>query len=147
LEPRRCALRLRKATCHLAVVRCLVEEFEADVNLARKNGATALMVAASESNHKIFAYLMRHGANPQASAPAFGTAAHISKTDGSPPEQTAYLEAKTHCSYPGCGGSGIKKCTGCKQVRYCGQQCQLAHWSLHKADCKAAAELRPAKDK
>jgi hypothetical protein len=88
---------------------------------------------------------MRHGADPQAVAPAFGTAAHISKVDGAPPEQTAYLEAKTHCSNPGCAGAGLKKCTGCKQVRYCGQQCQLAHWAAHKADCEAAAELRAAK--
>jgi ankyrin repeat protein len=132
---------------HLAVVRCLVEELGADVNLVRKGGATALMMAASKSYHKIVAYLMRHGADPQASAALYGTAAYISKTDGASAEQTAYLEAKTHCSNPGCGGAGIKKCTGCKQVRYCGQQCQLAHWPAHKADCKAAAELRASKGK
>jgi ankyrin repeat protein len=129
------------------VVRCLVEELGADVNLARKDSATALMVAASKSNHKIVAYLMRHGADPQVSAPIFGTAAHISKTHGASAEQTAYLEAKTHCSNHGCTGAGAKKCTGCKQVRYCGQQCQLAHWQAHKADCKAAVELKSARDK
>jgi hypothetical protein len=116
-------------------------------NENQKDGATALMVAASESHHKIVAYLMRHGADPQAVAPVFGTAADISKVEGTSPEQTAYLEAKTHCSNPGCGGAGIKKCTGCKQVRYCGKQCQLAHWPAHKADCKAAAELKAANGK
>jgi hypothetical protein len=132
---------------HLDVVRCLVEELGADVNLARKDGATALMVAASEKHHKIVAYLMRHGADPQASAPRCGTAADVSKRYGAPTAQTAYLEAKTQCSNPGCAGAGFKKCTGCKHVRYCGQQCQLAHWPAHKVDCKAAAELRASKGK
>jgi hypothetical protein len=53
------------------------------------------------------------------------------------PEQPEYLVAKAHCSSPGCRGTGLKKCTGCKQARYCGQTCQLAHWKAHKADCKA----------
>jgi hypothetical protein len=131
----------------LAIVQCLVKELGADVNLTRKDGATVLMVAAHEKHHRMVAYLMRHGADPQATAPRFGTAANVSKTDGASAEQTAYLEAKTHCSNPGCSGAGIKKCTGCKQVRYCGQQCQLAHWQVHKADCKATAELRGAKNK
>jgi hypothetical protein len=132
---------------HLDVVRCLVEELEADVNLSRNDGATVLMVAAHEKHHRMVAYLMRHGADLQASAPRCGIAADVSKRYGAPPEQTTYIEAKTHCSHPGCAGAGIKKCTGCKQVQYCGQQCQLAHWQAHKADCKAAAELRAAKGK
>jgi ankyrin repeat protein len=132
---------------HLAVVRCLVEELGADFNLAKKGGSTALMMLARKCNHKIVAYLMRHGADPQATIPTFGTAANSSKVEGASAEQTTYLEAKTNCSNRGCAGPGLKKCTGCKQVRYCGQQCQLAHWPMHKADCKAAAELRVAKDK
>jgi ankyrin repeat protein len=124
-----------------------VKELGADVNWARKNGATALMLAASKGYHEIVAYLLRHGADPQSIAPILGTAADVSNMCGAPPEQTAYLEAKTHCSNPCCAGAGLKKCTGCKQVRYCGHQCQLAHWPAHKADCKAAAELRSAKGK
>jgi hypothetical protein len=58
-------------------------------------------------------------------------------------EQTAYLEAKTHCSNPGCSGAGIKRCPACKQARYCGEPCQYAHWKAHKADCKRwSAELK-----
>jgi ankyrin repeat protein len=132
---------------HLSVVRCLVDEIGADVNLANEGGLTALMVAASNKHHKIAAYLMRHGEDSQATIPTLGTAADVSKIRGASAEQTAYLEAKTHCSNPGCAGAGAKKCTGCKQARYCGQQCQLAHWQAHKADCKAAAELKAAKDK
>jgi hypothetical protein len=46
------------------------------------------------------------------------------------------------CSSPGCGGSGVKRCTSCKQARYCAQGCQSAHWPANKADCKRVrAEL------
>jgi hypothetical protein len=130
---------------HLALVRCLVEVLGANVNEARKDRATPLMLAARMQHKKVITYLLKHGADPQASAPTFGTAADISKNGGAPHEQTAYLEAKTHCSNPACAGAGIKKCTGCKEVRYCVQECQLAHWPAHKADCKAAAKNKDAK--
>jgi ankyrin repeat protein len=130
---------------NLDVVRCLIEELGANVNRTRKNGTTPLMIAACYEHKKVTAYLLKHGADSQASAPTFGTAADISKNSGASDEQTAYLEAKTHCSNPACASAGIKKCTGCKEVRYCGQECQLAHWPAHKADCKAAAKNNDAK--
>jgi hypothetical protein len=41
----------------------------------------------------------------------------------------------------------VKKCTGCKQARYCGEPCQLAHWTAHKTDCRRwTAELEADKD-
>jgi ankyrin repeat protein len=124
----------------LAVVRYLVEELGADVNHAIKDGATPLVAAAYMDHKKIVAFLIKHGADPKASAPAYGTAANVSKICGASDEQTAYLEAKTHCSNPGCSGIGLKKCTGCKQARYCGKECQLAHWPTHKNKCKEAAK-------
>jgi hypothetical protein len=36
------------------------------------------------------------------------------------------------------------KCTGCKQARYCGKVCQLAHWKAHKSDCKQWSAERAA---
>jgi ankyrin repeat protein len=71
------------------------------------DGVTALMVAANSSHHKVVAYLMRHGADPQISASAFGTAANVSSQAGAPAEQTAYLEAKMHCTNPGCDGARL----------------------------------------
>jgi hypothetical protein len=57
-------------------------------------------------------------------------------------EQTTYLEAKMHCSSPGCSGVGLLNCKGCENVRYCGTACQLAHWKAHKVDCmRWSAEL------
>lgn len=44
-----------------------------------------------------------------------------------------------------CGGEGaggLKTCGKCGGARYCGRECQVAHWPAHKGDCKKrAAEL------
>jgi ankyrin repeat protein len=122
---------------HLDVVQCLVEEFGADVNLATHNGRTALIIASYGKHDKVVKWFLKHGANAQATT-ARGTAADASRAGGAPIAQTEYLEAKAHCSNTGCSGAGLKKCTGCKQARYCGQVCQLAHWKAHKADCKSS---------
>ena len=41
-----------------------------------------------------------------------------------------------------CGGQG-RLCPGCRAVRYCSDQCQQAHWQVHKAVC-ARRRPRPA---
>jgi hypothetical protein len=93
-------------------------------------------MAASYNKHtSIVKWMVKAGADPRISSP-WGMAADLSKEIGASAEQTAYLEAKTHCSSPGCSGAGIMKCTGCKQARYCSALCQLAHWKAHKAECK-----------
>lgn len=44
-----------------------------------------------------------------------------------------------------CGGVASKKCSGCKRVRYCSQECQTKHWqSDHKFKCKQMKLLDPA---
>ena len=48
------------------------------------------------------------------------------------------------CSNPGCvrlEGESERKaagkvCTGCKVAWYCGRECQVAHWKVHKGVCK-----------
>jgi ankyrin repeat protein len=132
----------------LAAVRCLVEELGADVNRARLNGSTPLMVASGYKHAALVKWLVKAGADPQATthSPSI-TAADFSNHVGASFEQTAYLEAKTHCSNAGCSGSGLMKCTGCKRARYCGEACQLVHWKAHKADCKRwIAELKAGKE-
>jgi ankyrin repeat protein len=134
-----------------AMVRLLAEELNADVNKAKSDGRTPLMavstfqhklVGSAQQHAKVIKCLIRNGADVKAvmsTDDAVGTAADVSRIVGAPAEQTAYLEAKTHCSRPGCNGAGVKKCAGCKLVwySYCGKECQVAHWPAHKADCKA----------
>jgi hypothetical protein len=106
------------------------------------------MATSGKEHAEVVKWLVKAGADTQAvfyNYPDF-TAAGISRAIEASPEQTAYLEAKTHCSSPGCSGAGIMKCTGFKQARYCGEACQLAHWKAHKADCRRwSAELAAGK--
>jgi ankyrin repeat protein len=130
---------------HLDVVRFLVEH-GADVNQADNDGQTPLMVASAQMNEMIVRYLIKHGANVQASSTSGYSAAKISEVFGAPIAQTEYLQAKAHCSSPGCSGSGLKKCTGCKQVRYCGQACQLASWPTGRLTRRTAKRARMRRD-
>jgi hypothetical protein len=113
-----------------------MEDLGADVNQASSDGRTALSAASAGKHKSIAAWLIKKGANPKAADQEYGTAADVSRRFGAPASQIAYLEAKMHCTNYGCSGAGFKKCTGCKQARYCGQKCQLAHWPVHKADCE-----------
>jgi ankyrin repeat protein len=115
---------------------CLVEELGADVNLAVGDGRTPLMAATKSKHAKIVRYLLKNGANAQASAHAFGTAANVSKLYGAPAEQIVYLEARTYCANISCTGAGLKKCASCLEVFFCSKDCQVAAWPEHKVDCK-----------
>jgi ankyrin repeat protein len=124
---------------HEHIVRCLVKEFGANVNIAARDGTTPLMAAAVRKHIEIVVWLTKHGADSQASHPQGGTAADFSERNDAPAEQTAYLEARTHCAKPGCSGAGLKKCAGCLVIFYCCKECQVTHWSTHKAECKRSA--------
>ncbi len=62
-----------------------------------------------------------------------------------PPRRQGALPRLRVCGNPRCGsfaqkGEGalpLKQCGGCRAVRYCGAECQKAHWrDGHKAECK-----------
>jgi hypothetical protein len=36
------------------------------------------------------------------------------------------------------GGAKLRRCAGCRAVRYCSPACQKAHWRQHRAACEAA---------
>ena len=40
------------------------------------------------------------------------------------------------CASCGKAGDGLKRCTACKSVWYCGVQCQIDHRKAHKKECK-----------
>jgi hypothetical protein len=134
------ALLLAAQNGHLDVVQCLINELNANVNITTRDGRTALMVASHGKHEKVIRWLMKYGADATATS-IRGTVVDASRAGGAPIAQTEYLEAKAHCSNAGCDGAGLKKCTGCKQARYCGQTCQLAHWKAHKATCDTSKTL------
>jgi hypothetical protein len=119
----------------LEVVRCLVNS-RANVDQADNEEQTPLMMASYLKHTDVVNWLVKAGADVRTTSIYGCTAAKASKDGNAPAEQTAYLEAKMRCSHLGCSGAGIQRCTGCKQARYCGEPCQLAHWKAHKADCK-----------
>ena len=43
------------------------------------------------------------------------------------------------CAACGKGGDGLKTCTACKMVKYCGVACQKAHRPSHKKECRMRA--------
>ncbi len=65
-----------------------------------------------------------------------------------PPSRAGALPRLRVCDNPRCSNFGLeceealplKQCGGCRAVRYCGADCQRAHWREgHKAECKALA--------
>lgn len=55
------------------------------------------------------------------------------------------------CSNPGCKNTSaegsLSECASCHQTRYCGRECQLAHWPDHKTKCKEVRNELRAKEK
>ncbi len=67
------------------------------------------------------------------------------------PSRSVALPRVRACGYPRCGSFAehcegalpLKQCGGCRAVRYCGADCQRAHWREgHKGECKEFARLR-----
>ncbi len=65
-----------------------------------------------------------------------------------PPTRAGALPRLYMCGNPRCSNFGgdcewalpLKQCGGCRAVRYCGADCQRAHWREgHRAECKALA--------
>jgi hypothetical protein len=137
------ALLIAAGKGNLDMVRFLVKELGADVNRAKDDGVTPLMIA---NGIEIVRWLVKYGANTQASVQNV-TVADVSRRFGRPTEQSSYLEGRAHCAQPSCGSTGMKKCVGCLEVFYCCWTCQLAHWPVHKADCKWRAKLKAEQEK
>jgi ankyrin repeat protein len=117
---------------HVDVVRCLVSEHDADVNQARHNGFTPLMMAVKKNNQ----VLVHKGANVRAVSRSGKTAITCLKQAGATAAQITYLEVRECCANPGCDGGGRKRCTVCKETRYGGKPCQIAHWCVHRMCCR-----------
>jgi hypothetical protein len=48
------------------------------------------------------------------------------------------------CGWEGCGrvSFGLKLCSSCRSVWYCGPECSKKAWPTHKVQCKAAASRK-----
>jgi ankyrin repeat protein len=132
---------------NLDVVRALVKQLGADVNTSDKRGRTVLMSASIGQQDEVIRWLIKHGADAQASHQKYGTATDTSRDNAAPVEQSAYLEARANCANPGCSGAGLKKCSGCLEVFFCGPACIRAHWPVHKAECRRRSAEAKAKRK
>ena len=47
-----------------------------------------------------------------------------------------FKESTEGCQKCGDRLKALSKCTGCRQVKYCSRDCQLADWQSHKVQCK-----------
>jgi hypothetical protein len=118
----------------LPMVRCLIE-LGADVKQASERGFTPLMAAAQFNDQALIKHLVHKGAVVRAVLEGFSAITLIRKA-GATAAQIAYLEVRECCANPGCDGGGFKRCAVCKETRYCGMPCRIAHWRVHRVDCR-----------
>ena len=57
-------------------------------------------------------------------------------------EEKVEKQSELMCGACGKTDNGLKLCTGCKCVRYCNRDCQVAHRQDHKDACKFIVEMR-----
>eukprot|EP01122_Echinamoeba_exundans_P004502 TRINITY_DN14558_c0_g1_i1.p1 TRINITY_DN14558_c0_g1~~TRINITY_DN14558_c0_g1_i1.p1 ORF type:complete len:219 (+),score=31.46 TRINITY_DN14558_c0_g1_i1:130-786(+) len=63
---------------------------------------------------------------------SFGTGeTSVQRTENKTPDNEN-IATCAKCGNP----NNLMQCSGCKRVRYCGRECQVSHWKVHKAACK-----------
>ncbi|KAG2437487.1 hypothetical protein HXX76_006136 [Chlamydomonas incerta] len=85
-----------------------------------------------------------------AAGPAPGGAGmYVSPAGTRPAEKVVGKDARAcaACGKPNSIACGLKKCSACKSVWYCGLDCQRKDFPGHKKQCKALAAAAKAKDK
>ncbi len=55
------------------------------------------------------------------------------------------MAEEQRCGYANCASQksvvDLKRCAGCRLIRYCSPNCQKAHWELHVFDCKTGKPI------
>jgi hypothetical protein len=95
-----------------------------------------LMMAAIRKNEAIIKHLVHKGAQVRAMSMIGHTAIAFLKEAEATAAQIAYLEVRECCANSGCDGGGRKRCCVCKETRYCGMACWVAHWRVHRVGCR-----------
>ncbi len=130
----------------------------ADINARNRNGDTPLMVALSGNNELCVDFLLER--DPETNVTNYDGNSLVQSALNFPDLQRkmwAYAskkselersKAKATGKYRTCAvcskSNGLKRCTGCFLVWYCGSKCQKDDWKGHKANCKATqAEYVP----
>ena len=82
------------------------------------------------------------------SAIAFSSAVAAAASDQNLNEDEEEREAMPQCVVCAASDERLKKCRGCLQRIYCSPECQVAHWEVHKPECKRVkAERRAARER
>jgi hypothetical protein len=94
------------------------------------------MMATIRNNEVLIKHLIHKGAQVRAMSNVGHTAIAFLKSHETTAEQIAYLEVREFCANPGCDDGGRKRCCVCKETRYCGMTCRVAHWRVHREGCR-----------
>jgi ankyrin repeat protein len=129
---------------NLDIVQFLINELGADVNQEvydgctppMHDGYTALMCAARVNNQALIKHLVHKCARVRAVSTRGETVIRELEFAGATAAQIAYLEVRECCANLGCDGGGRKRSCVCKETRYCGMACRVAHWRVHREGCR-----------
>ena len=72
----------------------------------------------------------------------FGCALALSITRQLETAESELEEHQHRCLAEGCEYIGFHRCTGCRQLYYCSQECQRAHWPQHKSTCQTIRRIK-----
>jgi len=124
----------------------------ADVNAQNRFGNTILLDSLLEEHFGLVDLLFKHAADPcivdfHGNCPddligkdlnliaMFGASSCNARSKNERSKKVEVGGSLDKCEV--CKSSqGIKRCTGCFMVWYCGQKCQMGGWKGHKVDCK-----------
>ena len=119
----------------------------AKVDARNRFGATPLIDATLANRYEFIEFLLQHGADQTLTENDGISAKHLCANNPRKQQLMAKYrninirrEREEKGLNPKCQkcslDEGLKKCTGCYHVWYCGAKCQRGDWDSHKNECK-----------